>query len=54
MKTYDRLLGIWLVTLQNRAAKAVNPVYDELARALPNETAPHIDESPTKEGRAKA
>jgi transposase len=44
----------WLVTLQNRAAEAVQPAYEELARALPGETAPHIDESPTKEGRAKA
>jgi len=44
----------WLVNLQNRAAEAVKPAYDELARALPHETAPHIDESPTKEGPTKA
>ena len=44
----------WLVSLQNRAAEAVKPAYDELARALPHEAAPHIDESPTKEGPKKA
>jgi transposase len=44
----------WLVSLQNRAAEAVKPAYDELARQLPEEPAPHIDESPTKEGSAKA
>ena len=44
----------WLVRLQNRAAEAVKPACDELARRLPEETAPHIDESPTKEGPAKA
>ena len=35
-------------------AEAVKPAYDELARRLPEEAAPHIDESPTKEGPAKA
>ena len=44
----------WMVSLQNRAAEAVKPAYDELARQLPHEAAPHIDESPTKEGPAKA
>jgi transposase len=44
----------WLVHLQNRAAEAAKPAYDELARALPSEAAPYIDESPTKEGDAKA
>lgn len=44
----------WLVSLQHRAALAVEPAYDELARALPHEAAPYIDESPTKEGTAKA
>ena len=44
----------WLVSLQNRAAEAVQPAYDELAKALPHEAAPHIDESPTKEGLVKA
>jgi transposase len=44
----------WLVSLQNRAAEAVKPAYDELARALPSEAAPHIDESPTKQGTSKA
>src|SRR5262249_25061935 len=33
---------------------AVGPAYDELARRLPHEAAPHIDESPTEQGPAKA
>jgi transposase len=44
----------WMVTLQNRAAAAVRPAYDELARQLPTEPVLHIDESPTKEGRNKS
>ncbi len=44
----------WMVLLQDRAACAVEPAYEELARQLPHEAAPHIDESPTKEGPAKA
>lgn len=44
----------WMVSLQNRAADAVKPAYDELARAMPGEAAPYIDESPTKEGKNKA
>lgn len=44
----------WMVVLQNRAAQAVQPAYDELARQLPEQAALHIDESPTKEGPAKA
>jgi transposase len=44
----------WLVVLQNRAAQAVQPAYDELAQQLPAQPTLHIDESPTKEGQAKA
>ena len=44
----------WLVLLQNRCAEAVKPAYDELAAQLPDEAVLHIDESPTKEGPAKA
>jgi transposase len=44
----------WLVKLQNQVAEAVKPAYDELAKQLPQEPTPHIDESPTKEGNAKA
>jgi transposase len=44
----------WMVALQNRAAEAVQPAYDELARRLPEQAVLHGDESPTKEGRAKA
>jgi transposase len=44
----------WMVTLQNRAAEAVQRAYDELAQRLPDQPALHIDESPTKEGQAKA
>lgn len=44
----------WMVLLQNRAAEAVEPAYQELAGQLPAQPVLHIDESPTKEGSAKA
>jgi transposase len=44
----------WLVALQDRAAEAVQPAYDELAAALPSQAVLHLDESPTKEGQAKS
>lgn len=44
----------WMVNLQNRAAEAVEPAYQELAEQLANESILHGDESPTKEGPAKA
>jgi len=44
----------WMVLLQNRAAEAVQPAYDELAGQLARQTVLHIDESPTKEGQSKA
>jgi transposase len=44
----------WMVLLQNRAADAVQPAYDQLAATLPDEPVLHIDESPTKEGASKA
>jgi len=44
----------WMVLLQNRAAEAVEPAYTELAEQLPAQAALHIDESPSKEGQAKA
>lgn len=44
----------WLITLQNHAADAVQPAYDELAAALPDQATLFADESPTKEGRAKS
>jgi len=44
----------WMVVLQNRAAEAVRPAYDELARHLPREPVLLLDESPTKQGPAKA
>jgi transposase len=44
----------WMVLLQNRAAAAVEPAYNELAAQLPNQPMLNIDESPTKEGPAKA
>lgn len=44
----------WMVNLQDRAAEAVKPAYDELAAALRGEAVLHADESPTKEGPAKA
>jgi transposase len=44
----------WMVLLQNRAAEAVAPAYYELAEQLPEQPVLHVDESPTKEGSAKA
>lgn len=44
----------WMVLLQNRCALAVQPAYDELAAHLPAQAILNIDESPTKEGPAKA
>ena len=44
----------WMVTLQNRAAEAVKPAYDELAKQLPKQQALNLDESPTKEAARKA
>ena len=44
----------WMVLLQNRAAAAIQPAYDELAEQLPVQAAMNIDESPTKEGQDKA
>ena len=44
----------WLVRLQDRAAAAALPAYRELAGRLPGEAALHADESPTKEGPARA
>lgn len=43
----------WLVALQDRAAEAVRPAYDELAAALPAQPALYVDESPTREGPAR-
>lgn len=44
----------WMVLLQNRAAQAVLPAYNELAEQLPEQPMLNIDESPTKQGQAKA
>jgi transposase len=44
----------WMVSLQDVAAEAVQPAYDELVGQLPGQAVLSIDESPTKEGRAKS
>jgi transposase len=44
----------WMVVLQSRCAEAVRPAYDDLAAKLPEQAVLNIDESPTKEGPAKA
>jgi transposase len=44
----------WMVVLQNRAAHAVQPAYDELGQQLVTQPVLLIDESPTKQGRVKA
>lgn len=44
----------WVVKLQQQATGALRPAYEELAWQLPAEPVLGIDESPTKEGQAKA
>jgi transposase len=44
----------WVVKLQQQATAALTPAYEELAQQLPTEDVLAIDESPTKEGQAKA
>jgi transposase len=44
----------WMVSLQKLAADVVQPAYDELVCQLPQEAVLYIDESPTKEGKAKS
>jgi len=44
----------WMVVLQNRCADAVEPVYDDLVATLPAQPVVSVDESPTKEGSARA
>jgi transposase len=44
----------WVVKLQQQATAALTPAYDELVQQLPSERVLGIDESPTKEGKAKA
>ncbi len=44
----------WVVKLQNQATAALRPPYQEAAAQLPIQDALAIDESPTKEGPAKA
>jgi transposase len=44
----------WMVVLQNRCAEAVEPAYDDLVAKLPAQPIVYVDESPTKEGPARA
>jgi transposase len=44
----------WVVKLQSQATAALRPSYDQLVRQLPRQKVLGIDESPTKEGPAKA
>jgi transposase len=44
----------WVVKLQQQATAALTPAYEELVQQLPTEAVLAIDESPTKEGNAKA
>jgi len=44
----------WMVSLQKLAAEAVLPAYEELVRQLRQQAVLYIDESPTKEGKAKS
>jgi len=44
----------WVVKLQQQATAALTPAYQELMQQLPAEEVLAIDESPTKEGKAKA
>jgi transposase len=44
----------WVVKLQNQATAALRPTYDNLAKRLPTQKRLGIDETPTKQARAKA
>jgi transposase len=44
----------WVVKLQNQATAALQPAYQELQDALPQQTVLGGDESPTKQGSVKA
>lgn len=44
----------WVVKLQQQATVALRPAYEELVGQLPAQEVLGIDESPTKQGRAKA
>lgn len=44
----------WVVKLQNQATAALRPAYDELAGRLSSQKQLGIDETPTKQGSAKA
>ncbi len=44
----------WVVKLQNQATATLRPAYDELAAQLPAQERLGIDETPTKQGPAKA
>jgi transposase len=44
----------WVVKLQQQATDALAPAYEELSQQLPTEEVLAIDESPTKERKAKA
>lgn len=44
----------WVIKLQNQVTAALTPAYEELAAQLPAERVLGIDESPTKEARAKS
>ena len=44
----------WVLKLQQQATAAMTPACEELAQQLPSELVLGIDESPTKEGQAKA
>ena len=44
----------WVVKLQDQATAALRPAYEQLQRALPRQSVVGGDESPTKQGSAKA
>ena len=44
----------WVVKLQNQATQALRPAYEELKQALPTQPVLGGDETPTKQGSAKA
>jgi transposase len=44
----------WVVKLQHQATAAVRPAYDELQKALPEQPVVGGDETPTRQGPAKA
>jgi transposase len=58
-RLFEQVLGLpcspgWIVKLQHRATAALRPAYEELVAQLPTQPVLGVDESPTRQGHARA